>query len=327
MKNVAIFLLVFSSIYHSCAQTSVLAIVHDYSIPAEGRLTKLTEDISVPEENAGYTLLVPENGNMEAVIIQFNSGRDTTHEGFEMRLYAEAIPRQVAVLFVTTGNRFEFLFEEKRYAQLDGYIGEAIEKYNLPKEKILFTGMSLAGTRAAKFGAWCLNGNSKYGIKPTAIATCDAPLDFVRFWKALDRSKKLKLNPISANEAEWVTAVLEKNLGGTPNENLKAYQNYSPYCHECPTGGNAFIFKNIAFRNYTEPDVKWWMENRGNDYYSMNAMDAAGLINQLKILGNKNAELILTENKGYKPDGSRHPHSWSIVNNAELVEWLLRIVD
>ena len=25
----------------------------------------------------------------------------------------------------------------------------------------------------------------------------------------------------------------------------------------------------------------------------------------------------------YRPDGSRHPHSWSIVDNGELVEWLL----
>ncbi|MEZ4931988.1 MAG: hypothetical protein R2788_07705 [Saprospiraceae bacterium] len=65
------------------------------------------------------------------------------------------------------------------------------------------------------------------------------------------------------------------------------------------------------------------MKNRGNDYYSMNAMDAAAVVNQLAVLGNERAELILTENKGFKPDGSRHPHSWSIVDNGELVEWLL----
>ena len=34
-------------------------------------------------------------------------------------------------------------------------------------------------------------------------------------------------------------------------------------------------------------------------------------------------ELITTSGQGHHPDGRRHPHSWSIVDNGELVEWLL----
>jgi hypothetical protein len=227
-------------------------------------------------------------------------------------------------MYVTTGNRFEFLFDEEKYRQLDGYLHKAISENGLPAERLLFGGMSLAGTRAMKFGEWCLAGKSAYGIRPAAIAICDAPLDFVRFWKALDRSRRMQQNPIAANEARWVTVVLEHNLGGTPGDNISAYYDYSPYCHEQENGGNAAILKGIPVRAYTEPDVNWWIENRDNDYYSMNALDAAALINQLKLLGNENAELILTTGKGYHPDGTRHPHSWSIVNNGELVEWMLR---
>ena len=57
----------------------------------------------------------------------------------------------------------------------------------------------------------------------------------------------------------------------------------------------------------------------------MNAIDLAGLINQLKILGGKKAELITTIEKGYGDDGSRHPHSWSIVDEKELIEWFNRL--
>ena len=53
------------------------------------------------------------------------------------------------------------------------------------------------------------------------------------------------------------------------------------------------------------------------------ALDAAGAVNELRLAGNKNAALILSNNKAYRPDGSRHPHSWSVVDNGELVEWLL----
>ena len=58
----------------------------------------------------------------------------------------------------------------------------------------------------------------------------------------------------------------------------------------------------------------------------MNAIDLAALVNQLKILGSKKAELITTTAKGFQEDGSRHPHSWSIVDEKELVEWFVRLI-
>ena len=57
----------------------------------------------------------------------------------------------------------------------------------------------------------------------------------------------------------------------------------------------------------------------------MNAVDLAALVNQLKILGSKKAELIITAGKGIREDGSRHPHSWSIVDENELIEWFTRL--
>jgi hypothetical protein len=69
------------------------------------------------------------------------------------------------------------------------------------------------------------------------------------------------------------------------------------------------------------------MTNRKVDYYSMNALDAAGLILQLKLLGNRDAELITTQERGVRPNGERHPHSWSIVDEPELQAWILRQVE
>ena len=298
------------------------AIVVQYAEPRTG-MTLLTDSLSIPEEDAGYTLILPEKGAPKAVVVLFNSGRDTTDTSDEMRLYVEAVKKQVAVIYLTSGNRFEFLFDEASYLQLDGYLHKAISEHGLPTERILFAGMSLAGTRAVKMGIWCMQGKSAHNIRPKAVAACDAPLDFVRFWKAQDRSERLQYNQVGASEAAWVTAVLERHFSGTPNDQPEAYQQFSPFSHDLDKGGNVQALQNIAFRAYTEPDVQWWMENRGNDYYSMNAIDAAGAVNELRLAGNKNAALMLSTNKGYRPDGSRHPHSWSIVDNGELVDWLL----
>jgi hypothetical protein len=43
----------------------------------------------------------------------------------------------------------------------------------------------------------------------------------------------------------------------------------------------------------------------------------------LKKSNFKQVEYISTENKGYRANGDRHPHSWSIVDKDKLVEWIL----
>jgi hypothetical protein len=118
--------------------------------------------------------------------------------------------------------------------------------------------------------------------------------------------------------------LLETNLGGTPNEVFNRYLDYSPFVFSAENGGNAVNLKGIPIRAYHEPDIDWWIENRRKTYYSMNSIDLAALINQLLILGNERAELVTTNNKrtGYSQGAS--PHTWSIVDNAELITWFLR---
>jgi hypothetical protein len=59
----------------------------------------------------------------------------------------------------------------------------------------------------------------------------------------------------------------------------------------------------------------------------MNAIDLAALVNELKIRGNQQSELIITHNKGYQPDGTRHPHSWRIVDEKDLVDWFVGLIE
>jgi hypothetical protein len=277
--------------------------------------------MTLPKIKSGYTLWLPKESS-KGVIVFFNEYRDTINKPSIIDL---ALKDQLAVLFVTTNNQVEFLFEESKMKELEGYIYEAITKNNIPKSNMLYCGMSLAGTRALKLAAFSQTIQSAYKLTPKAIAICDAPLDMVRNYRECKKASDLNLNPIGASESEWVSSYLRSNLNGTPEQSLNTYIKYSPFCYTAENGGNAKAFKNIYLRCYTEPDVNWWIENRGRDYYGMNAVDLAALVNQLKILGSKKAELITTAGKGFREDGSRHPHSWSIVDENDLVEWFIRL--
>ena len=288
--------------------------------PSKGSIV-FSEKITYSKIKSGYTLWLPRETS-KGMIVFFDEYRDTVNK---LPIIDLALKNQLAILYVTTNNPAEFLFKESKMKELEGYIYEAVSKNNIPKNNMLYCGMSLAGTRALKLAAFSQTAQSTYKLIPKAIAICDAPLDMVRNYRECKKASELNLNPIGASESEWISSYLKSNLKGTPQEALNTYINYSPFCYTAENGGNARAFKNIYLRCYTEPDVNWWIENRGRDYYGMNAIDLAALVNQLKILGGKKAELITTIGKGFKEDGSRHPHSWSIVDEKELVEWFVRL--
>ena len=288
---------------------------------ADGEIT-ISEKVTIPKINSGYTLWLPQ-GKTAGMIVFIHENRDTINREPIVDL---AIQNQLSVLYTTTCNRLEFLFEQSKMRELEDYIFEVITKYDIPKDNLFYCGMSLEGTRVLKMAAFSQTSQSKHHLIPKAIVICDAPLDMVRFYRECKKASELNLNPIAASEGEWVSSYLKNNLQGTPQEKMKEYIDYSPFCYTAENGGNAGYFKNIYLRAYTELDVNWWIANRGKDYYSMNAVDLAALVNQLKISGSKKAELIITENKGYREDGSRHPHSWSIVNEKELVDWFVALI-
>ena len=73
----------------------------------------------------------------------------------------------------------------------------------------------------------------------------------------------------------------------------------------------------------SEPDIQWWLSQRGYDYSYINITDQAAMINELQRLGNRKAILITTHDKGFREPGHiRHPHSWSIADPEQTVKWL-----
>lgn len=298
-------------------------IVVNEEIVSKGNI-KLSEDVTIEKGNAGYTAWLPESGKIKGMVVFTHARRDTLNSEF---IIDYAISKQLAVIYATTENRFEFFFEDQKMQEIESYIRKIITDHDIPKNNLLYCGMSLEGTRALKLALFGHSQKSRYNLKPRAIAICDAPLDMVRFYKEAVKAGNLNFNPIAANEGVWVSEYLKTNLGGTPEEDLKEYLKYSPYSYTASENSKLNQLKNTALRCYTEPDVNWWIETRRKDYYAMNATDLAALVNELKIMGNPEAELITTQNKGYRQDGSRHPHTWNIVDEKELIDWFIGLSD
>lgn len=202
---------------------------------------------------------------------------------------------------------------------IDQMIDAITTKYKIAKQKVIIGGMSVAGTGAIRYVQYCYSNKSKHGIKPVGVFAVDPPLDYQRLYNEAKKSIQRNFNKDAVDEGKMITELLTKNLNGTPEINIQQYQVSSPFCYSANNGGNAYLLNKTAIRLYTEPDINWWINNRRKDYYDINAIDNAALINQLKLNGNSEATLITTSDKGVKLNG--HPHSWSIVNEHELLLW------
>lgn len=99
---------------------------------------------------------------------------------------------------------------------------------------------------------------------------------------------------------------------------------YSGFSRSAEDGGNARYLDKMPIRTYNDVDVNWWIDNRGRDLYDMNALDQSAMINLLRQNGNSNAEFINAYGKGFRMEGDRHPHSWSIVDAGECIRWILK---
>lgn len=240
-----------------------------------------------------------------------------------------ALDSGLMVLYTATTKTYpELYLYDEPMAILDNLINEVVTKYSIPKDKIVIGGMSSSGTRAVRYTQYCEQGKSRNGIKIAGVFGVDPPLDNERFYLSSKQILDKGLGKGHQDEAKMIMAFYKKHIGGSPRKKrfYKVYVATSAYTDSHIEGGNAKWLKDVPIRLYHEPDIDWWLKERNESYIHTNSPDIAGLINTLQVMGNNQAELITTTGKGYLRDGTRHPHSWTIVNEPDLINWVMKVL-
>ena len=138
-----------------------------------------------------------------------------------------------------------------------------------------------------------------------------------------EKNLRLNYSESSVQESDWIIKQFD-TIFGSPSDGIESYEKNAPYTYESGNIDNLTGLKNLKIRFYTEPDIDWWKKKAQNDYTDLNAFYIKKLSEKLTLeFGNKNIELIETQNKGYRANGDRHPHSWSIVNEEDLINWIM----
>lgn len=268
-----------------------------------------------------YCSLLPAQAPKGVLVLLCGTWETTLHViQSNTALIEQAHNHQLAVIIPSINQRLSLNTTVLQF--LNTVFTDAMQKYHLPSDKFILGGLSMGGLFSLRYAELSAEDPTQTAIHPKAVYSVDGPTDLENLYYSFKRRFN---NPRNANkgEAEYAIKEFEKFMGGSPEENRKQYIRYSTFSKSEKDGGNAKYLLNLPVRIYNDLDVNWWIENRGNDLYDMNALDQSAFINHLIGNGNKKAEFINAIGKGYRLEGNRHPHSWSIVDSQECIEWIL----
>lgn len=196
-----------------------------------------------------------------------------------------------------------------------------VSKYQLKGKDFYIGGFGIGGTCAVKYSELAVQEN--FEIKPKAIFAINPILDWERYYNGAKRIVRLSVTTKVNDEIYYMINRIENEMDGTPLTALKNYHSQSPYSFSDTTQKAIKNLIEIPIMIISEPDIQWYLKDRNYDLSYSNIIDQVALINELQRLGNKNAVLITTTNKGYRmPNKVKHPNSWSIADPKQIIKWL-----
>lgn len=210
---------------------------------------------------------------------------------------------------------------------LDEIFIDIVNEHHVPKENFILGGLSNGGMISLKYAQQSVKEKERTFLKPKGVFGLDVPLDYAHLYAYCEREIERNFSEIGMNEARWLLRKYNSLYGGSPETHPEKYIEVSIYSNSETNGGNAKYLKNIPIRMYTDLDVDWLINQRRRDLYDWNGTNIVAMINKLKLMGNEDANVIATIGKGVRLDGTKQPHSWSIMDNYDCLNWIIKLLE
>ncbi|MDO7138123.1 hypothetical protein [Algibacter lectus] len=303
-------------------RTLVVLFILTFSFSCKNNENKKTAD-SVKNEyqeiiKNEYVLNKPTK-NIKAVLVLFGGFPENAEDiKREFKILENAKNNDITVLYLNYNRKL--WLEENELLKLSEQLQNIFKANKLPTDNIYIGGFSSGGTVALLISNFMTNENSN--ILPKGVFIADSPLDLAELYNTAKKNIERDFSNSTMEESKWLLQTLSKHFGN-PNDNISKYEQYSVFTSKTNNIINIKNLKSTKIRLYTEPDTLWWKTNTMAEYDEMNAYHIKKLSESLNELGFKKVEYIPTTNKGYRANGERHPHSWSIIDRKDLINWML----
>lgn len=288
---------------------------------------KKQEKEQITTQNIEFTEIIKEdyelykpNKEINGVLILFG-GYPENADDIKREFQILDIAKENSIAVLLSNFNQKLWLEENEKHQLAKKLQDIIIENQLPTENIYVGGFSSGGVVSLLISDFII-GMKQFYIDPKGVFIVDSPIDLVALYKSSEKNIERNFSEPAIQESTWLLEALGNNFGN-PKDNIEKYEKNAVFTYSTNNISNLKKLKKTKIRLYTEPDTLWWKENRMADYEQMNAFYIKKLSESLTQKGFESVEYIPTTDKGYRANGERHPHSWSIVDKKDLVNWIL----
>lgn len=254
----------------------------------------------------------------DAVLILFPEAGGTV-EGIKEAFHIEevALTNGLSVILMDFN---EPLLEHESRKALKKELEGIFRKDHLSTSNVFLGGFSSGGNVSLLMCDYLMRGKST--IKPKGVFAADAPVDLMGAYAFAKQFVKDHPKDTLLPDQESLVKLLESKFGAG-EESTYRYEESSPFTMKTGNIQNLMNLNGVQVRLYTEPDTVWWEENYGIPYGLTNSYYIKELAALLaESLSASKVEYIATTMQGIRSNGIRHPHSWSIVEEHDLVKWI-----
>lgn len=281
--------------------------------------------VNARDSISGYYLSVkPQTNTIKGVLVLIDGFGGRAEDIFpESKLPNVAYVNEILTVAVAMGNKI--YADSSVINNLNLVLKDVLQRYKVQADKFVIGGFSAGGTISLRYTELCKEFPSKYPINPKAVFAIDSPVDIIDLWNTFKKQIDKNYSDVAVSEAKFVSELMQLEHG-TPITNLKTYLWLTPFYNLHKGEGNEKFLKDIPVRVYHDVDINGQLQNRRRSAYESNFLNSSELILRLLLLKNEAAEFIAGKT-GYRSNGMRHPHSWSIVDEVELIQWTKKIIE
>lgn len=277
------------------------------------------------KDSLGYYLAVePKTDSISGVLVLLAGfGQIPENTPPETKLQNIGFANSILTIFCAGGNKL--YADSVTQHKLTLILKDVVKRYKVKTNSFVLGGYSAGGMLAMRYVELCNEFPDKFPIHPKGVFTVDAPIDIFTIYEQLQESVRNNYSELAVEEAVRAIGYINNDFG-IPKEHIDIYSKLTAFSMNKSYSQNEKYLQNTAVRTYHDVDIAWRIKNRNQTVHLSNYEVTAELINRLILMGNNKAEFMQTYQTGYRANGLRHPHSWSIVNEVELIQWMKELI-
>lgn len=273
---------------------------------------------------SGYYLAVePDSDVIEGVLLLLAGFGGRAEDIFpETKLQNVAYANNILTIAFAGGNKL--YADSITQSNLTAVLKDILGKYKVDPKKFVLGGFSTGGMIALRYVELCNEFPGKFPVQPKGVFMVDSPIDIFTIYDNLEQNLKDNYSDVAVEEAQRAIKFIKDDYG-VPEDNVPIYSKLTAFSMNKAYGENELFLINTAVRAYHDVDISWRLIHRNQTVHNSNYEVTAELINRLLLMGNKKAEFMQSFQTGYRSNGQRHPHSWSIVDEVECIQWMKKL--